>query len=62
MTSQDFAEAKPILTIPQARAIAAEHHLEREFMEDLGLQGPELAQAESGKFIRTSSLMEWLGY
>lgn len=62
MNSTEFAEAKPFVTIAQARAIAAEHHLEREFMEDLGLQGAELAQAESGKLISTSSLIEWLGY
>jgi hypothetical protein len=61
MTSKDFAEAKPTLTIPQARAIAAEHHLEREFMED-GLLGLDLVSTENGLLVKTSSFMEWLGY
>ena len=62
MTSKDFAEAKPTLTIPQARAIAAEHHLEHELMNDHGLLGLDLVSTENGLLVKTSSLMEWLGY
>lgn len=62
MNSTEFAEANPVLTLAQTRSIAAEHHLEQELMSDLALQGLELVHAEHGLLVKTSSLMEWLGY
>ena len=62
MNSAEFAEANPVLTLDQTRAIAAEHHLEHELMNDPGLQGLELVSTENGLLVKTSSLMEWLGY
>ena len=62
MNSSEFAEANPVLTLGQTRSIAAEHHLENELMNDLGLQGLDLVSTEHGLLVKTSSLMEWLGY